>query len=118
MAEVRVRFATDNDAFRDPEGAPIVEALGEILKQAARRVSMTGLGQGETKEIPLRDGNGNRIGEITIVEDLPEAEDLCWDCDCGGCTWASTDCCELRPFCETGSDGNVVVCSLGKGCSA
>jgi len=118
MAEIRVRFGTDNDAFRDPEGAPILEAIGEILKQAGKRVAMTGLGQGETKEIPLKDGLGNRIGEVVIQEDPPEIEDLCWDCECGGCTWVATDCCEIRPFCETGSDGNVVVCSRGVGCSA
>lgn len=46
-----------------------------------------------------------------------ELGDVCVECDCGECEYTGTDCCDLRPWCETSSDGNVVVCKREFGCS-
>lgn len=116
MAQIIVRFATGNDAFRDDLGAPILEAISAQIRDAADRVDRLVLDQGTSREIFLRDPNGNRIGEIILEEDPPEAGDLSWSCECGGCEWTNTDCCELRPTCQTGSDGDIVACRVGKGC--
>lgn len=117
MAQIIVRFATGNDAFRDGVGAPIMEAISAQIREAADRVDRLVPDQGTSREIFLRDPNGNRIGEILVEEDPPEAGDLSWSCECGGCSWTNTDCCGGAPFCQTGSDGDIVVCQAGKGCS-
>lgn len=47
-----------------------------------------------------------------------ERGDVCFDCDCGECEYTNTDCCYLRPWCETDTDGDVVVCNIEFGCCA
>lgn len=116
MAQIIVRFTTGNDAFRDGVGAPIMEAISAQIREAADRVDLLMPDQGASEEIFIRDQNGNRIGWIIVEEDLPQPGDLCWSCECGGCSWTNTDCCEIRPFCQTGSDGDIVACQPGKGC--
>ena len=53
-----------------------------------------------------------------LVLEQVKRGDVCFDCDCGECEYTNTDCCELRPWCETDTDGEVVVCNIEFGCCA
>lgn len=59
MSRVHLHFDTDNDAFT-PEA---VDETARILRDVATRIERAGMGS--EFAWPIRDVNGNRIGDIT-----------------------------------------------------
>lgn len=57
MARITITIDTDNAAFLDNPS----EAY-DILKRNARHIGP------EPKSIPLRDSNGNTVGQLTVTE--------------------------------------------------
>lgn len=74
MAEFTLSFRMDNAAFSDDPGAE----AARILRQIAATVANGGDGWtfGEANMRPIRDVNGNRIGEWTAdLEDLADDDE-------------------------------------------
>jgi len=57
--KVKIEINCDNAAFESPE-----LEVGRILRELADRVEVNGL-----DEVPLRDYNGNRVGQLSVIDD-------------------------------------------------
>ena len=63
MSRVEVRIATNGAAFRDADDELVTAEVRRLLEHAATLIS-EGFRDGH-----LRDVNGNRCGDFTVIED-------------------------------------------------
>lgn len=77
MSTFTIHIRTDNAAYRNEDGSlyafgvreTVLEAMQKLIEKADHIVP------GGAIEFFLRDANGNRVGEMTIDEDIPEGEE-------------------------------------------
>lgn len=74
---VTVTIECDNSAFRDPTDdvedtltpaheSAMADEVARILEGAARKLRERGI-----EDVVLHDGNGNRVGGVTVALDMP-----------------------------------------------
>lgn len=69
MSHVLMRFNTDNAAFRLDDGSLDVNAVSQLIQEAATRLCRSTPELGASRTCHLRDVNGNGVGYITFEED-------------------------------------------------
>lgn len=67
MTEIRITIRTANAAFADDDGAI---AVSRILSELSARVAQWdgNIDNWSPDAIPLRDVNGNRVGQLEVVD--------------------------------------------------
>lgn len=109
MSTFTINIKTDNAAFRNEDGSLYAFGVRETVLEAMRKLidQAHTVERGGAVEFFLRDANGNRVGEMTIDEDIPEGEPCahcggvigtspCEDCNvhtCPAC-WEAVGCIE------------------------
>ena len=76
MSTFTIHFRTDNDAFRREDGTLRAFDIRETVLDAMRKLIDVAwqIEPGSLTEVRLFDRNGNRVGEMTIDEVVPEGD--------------------------------------------
>lgn len=76
MSTFTINIKTDNAAFRNEDGSLYAFGVRETVLEAMRKLidRFDEIEPGSLTEVRLFDPNGNRVGEMTIDEDIPEED--------------------------------------------
>lgn len=75
MSSIRIEFDTGNAAFRDADGELDMDGVFHVIERARIQLShidTADLPMSCELAVPLADLNGNRCGELALVEDRAE----------------------------------------------